>query len=210
MKKIFLLTSILFISLTFVCGQEEKETEMKTVFRKGSTTIGGFGGMMMHVTLFEGHPNFMMGGGGGIMLNHYFYFGGYGMGNTTPSQIAKSDYAVLELEDNEEYILNFGYGGLYTGLVLGWKSPVHFNFGIGYGWGALTVNNSNFNTDYNVISDNLLVILPFAKVELNMTKFFRIAMGGNYRWVNGVELQGYKNSSFSSPSFQVDFMFGAF
>jgi hypothetical protein len=58
--------------------------------------------------------------------------------------------------------------------------------------------------------DEFLVIEPGANVILNVTKFFRLSLGGSYRFVSDVELRGLRNSDLDGFSLNLVGKFGRF
>jgi hypothetical protein len=73
------------------------------------------------------------------------------------------------------------------------------------GWGNLSLKN-----DYNKIEDPVFVINPIIEIEANITRFFRMSIGGNYRIVQDVNFGEYKNSDFSGAGLFIGFKFGWF
>jgi hypothetical protein len=207
MKNLLSLLALLIVS--FTCFSQD-EDEIKTIFNEDVTHISGFGGPMMNFSTFDKNFSFFMGGGGGVLLNHKLYFGGMGYGMTTPSKIPQSKFEELGLFENGSYSLNFGYGGLWAGYIIGWKSPIHLNCSFFGGWGDVTLDQDNSILDLYLPSDEVFVFIPTVEIELNITQFFRIGIGANYRYVADVNLVGYNDLNFSSPSAVLNFKFGSF
>jgi hypothetical protein len=46
--------------------------------------------------------------------------------------------------------------------------------------------------------------------ELNITNFLRLALGGGYRFVTGVDISGLTNADVSGASLSLNFKFGGF
>jgi hypothetical protein len=77
-----------------------------------------------------------------------------------------------------------GYGGLYIEPVLMPSFPVHLSFPILLGAGGISYVSKEPNRDNNYIEDTeaFLLVEPSAEVELNLTRFFRLAVGATYRF----------------------------
>jgi hypothetical protein len=54
------------------------------------------------------------------------------------------------------------------------------------------------------------LLLGYVNLMLNVSKNFRIGLGGSYRFVNGVDLVGLDNDDISGPSASLTFKFGKF
>ena len=55
-----------------------------------------------------------------------------------------------------------------------------------------------------------LVMEPEVAVEANVVSFMRVALGGSYRYVTGVEQPGLSSANLSSPAASLAFKFGVF
>ena len=115
------------------------------------------------------------------MINHTIIIGGggYGLVNDLPAG---------QTATGKDRYVNFGYGGMTLGLVLGSNRLVHLTAhsliglgGIGYRYHDWT----GLNLGEDSVHDVVFVIQPTLGVELNVTRFFRIAAGGSYRYVIG-------------------------
>lgn len=187
MKK-FVSVVLLVLTTTIVFSQEDGEFE--TLFGEG-TSFSGFGGPWMTFTTINGEFAHMMGGGGGVLLNKSFYFGGYGYGLTNN---------ISHLNET----IDFGYGGLMAGYIFNSNKALHPMIGLQMGWGDISFRDTE-------ISDQVYVLSPQVELEMNMTRFFKIGLGAEYRYVMGVEsLTGLSDTDFSGFSGRLSFYFGWF
>ena len=209
MKKLILLFCAVTIGIgafsQILTSPPEEEDDFKTIFDGQKIKISGFGGPFMRFGSIDGEFAHFMGGHGGILLND-FYVGGYGMGLT--NHISGDKY-------NQDYTVEFGHGGLMTGINIFGKKAIHPNFYTLFGWGSATIKEDyedDFDFYDNVIDDDesIFVIEPSLEIEMNFTRFFRVALGGSYRFVTGVDLVGYDDADFSGPSASLSFRFGWF
>lgn len=203
MKKISLLI-ITFFTITLTSFAQE---EPQTLFKSENTKIGGFGGPIIEMSGIDGDVGLFVGGGGGVILNN-FYIGGYGTGLTTNP---KRD---IELDgQTQSRRLNFGHGGLWLGYDFKANRLLHLTLSTKIGWGAITYIrdvNGIPSPDFLDPRDDVFVLTPEIGVEMNMTKFFKIALTGSYRWVNGLDLSYTDNEQLSSPGVNLTFKFGWF
>lgn len=203
---IAVLFSLLFIN---VRAQEDQE-EIKTIFDQGVHRISGFGGPFMYFSTFHKDFAHFMGGGGGVLINNKFYLGGFGFGLTTSHPVPTSQYDRLNLDLNTDYKYDFGYGGLMFGYIFGWSNAIHLTVGFQGGWGAISIRNPNDFTDWDFEADPVYVLSPLAEVEMNITRFFRIGVGANYRYVGDVDFSNLDDMDLSSPGVYLSFKFGWF
>jgi hypothetical protein len=212
MKKIF--AFCLFV-IVFQGGLFAQDDEFRTIFGERIRKVGGFGGPMMSFTQFNDEFAHMMGGGGGILLNRQLFFGGYGMGMTTPISPESPIYKGSEF--------HYGHGGFWYGLVISPASSVHPAISLQTGWGNISIEDEddddwdlddldwNMDNHHDRIKDNVFIINPALEIEFNITKFFKMGLGANYRFVFGTnKLIGYSDKDFSSPGGFVSFKFGWF
>lgn len=194
MKRLFFL--LLGICLITGLIAQEEEDEFQTLFGEKSIRITGFGGPFMNFSMLDGKFSHLMGGGGGVLINDFF-FGGYGLGltNSIPFQ-------------DTGYELGFGHGGFWLGYNFMANRMIHPVFHMRIGWGEISQRQS----DGEKINpgDNIFVFTPTLELELNVTQYFKLAVGGNYRFVTFVEEPDYSNKDFIYPGVFLSFKFGWF
>lgn len=205
-NQIFILSLLLLLLASGVLWAQEDD--FRTIFNrddkdKKDWRISGFGGPIMQFTSVQGNFAHMMGGGGAVTIND-FYFGGYGLGMTTQ---------VPYKNQEDEFHLDFGHGGLWFGYVLKPNSPVHLDFSTLMGWGAVsrTLNTEDFDIE-PASSDPVFVITPVMEVELNFSRFFRLGAGASFSYVSGAGISrtAYTWKDFGNPAFFLSFRFGYF
>lgn len=191
MKKIFAIILSLFITASLYC----QDQEIQTLFGYG-TRISGFGGPFMSFTMVNNEFAHMMGGGGGVLLGDFF-LGGYGEGLTN---------YIEDIEGGDK--IEFGHGGFWTGYSFFGVKPLHPTFSLQVGWGNISLQDpEGWDTYYN---DNIFVVNPTIELEMNFTKFFRLSIGGHYRFVTGVDASILTNQDMSGPGVFLGFKFGWF
>lgn len=186
--------TLLFCALTFGL-----QAQQQTLF-DDLDVVGGFGAPIVEIGSINGEVGADVGGGGALVLDRLF-IGGYGMGTDYP------EYRVEEGEYAGQYNIRFKHGGLWFGYIAEQDRLVHLYSSLKIGWGK-----SQLRADKDaVLTDRNFVMIPEIGVEVNLTDFFKLALTGGYRWVNGIsKLPGLDNSSFSSPIGVLTFRFGGF
>ena len=200
-KTIFTLL-IAFLSVVSLQAQEGDE-EMKMLFKKkdksGNEKManGGYGSFSIGYTQIDNKDAMLLGGRVAWIANHRFALGlaGRGFFNNLDSK----SYYDNNYDPNKDpnYALAGGYGGVFFEPIVAWSSPVHVSFPILVGFGGVTATPVNWesygsgsyypnNYYYNV--DGFFVFEPGVDLEFNITKFFRIALGGSYRYTSDVYL----------------------
>jgi hypothetical protein len=193
---ISIMKKLLFIIIGFIIClnlSAQEDEEIQTLFGQG-TKITGFGGPFMNFTIMNGEFAHMMGGGGGVILNGFF-FGGYGAGLTN---------AIFE-DQNE---IEFGHGGFWTGFSILGSKPIHPAVSTQVGWGGISLKDPD---GWDIVyDDGVFVLNPMIEIEMNFTKFFRLCVGGHYRWVTGVNALNLTSQDMSGPGVFLGFKFGWF
>lgn len=205
----FVFALILFLKIaTFA---QDNEGRQETLFGKG-TGVSGFGGPIVEFSVAKGQFSVSNGGGGGVILNQSFFLGGYG--------ISTSNQLVISVP-NANYRLDFGHGGFWLGYINSHTKLVHFASSLRLGWGSVNMRDRNYGNNFNTRLSNCFVATPELGIEVNITRFFRIAATAGYRVVAGIseinftDAQGgitekVSNADFNSPMGSLTFKFGWF
>jgi hypothetical protein len=161
------------------------QTEKVETFLEGNIYAqGGFGGLGARVTNIDNKAECLAGGSVGYLINHHFNigFGGYGL----------TDGSFHRTLGGVERRLEMGYGGLNVGYTFAPNSLVHLSLqtllgagGIGYEYETDHWDKDHY--EKSVQGDAFFVVEPMLYLELNMTKWFRLDLGGGYRYVDGVD-----------------------
>lgn len=201
-----MMVSVLFVVPSLLFAQE---SEQETLFSSASDIEhGGYGCAVVKGTPIDGQTQLLLGGYGGWFVNHTFMigFGGYGMSSTL-----SASEAAPKLDGKTPYV-GMGYGGLVFEYTVNSDKLIHFTGqlllgvgGAGYSWG-----NQLIDTNSNAPSDSYFVAEFGANAELNVTSFFRLGVGGSYRFASGLDLVGLTDKDLSGPSGNLTFKFGKF
>lgn len=191
MNRLIFCFALFFAALT--SGQAQHET----LFNQ-ARIVGAFGGPITEYGL-SNDLSTSAGGGGALVINNFF-IGGYGM--------ASVDFDRL-YEDGEVEVLDMGHGGFWLGGTFQPYRLLHVYGSTRIGWGAMNIN-LNDNTSYREL-DKIFVATPEIGLELNVTRWFRLAGTVGYRYVAGVnEDRGLRGEDFSGAVAGVTLRFGWF
>ncbi|MBD3289817.1 hypothetical protein GF337_13505 [candidate division KSB1 bacterium] len=195
--------NLLLVLMTFTIafsahGQDDTETLIS-----GDIKSGGYGGPAVKIGQINGENGVFVGGQGGWIINHQFVLGGGGYGLT-------NDILIQGIDSPEDLYLNFGYGGLFLEYIIAPKRLIHFTVNSMIGAGGVSFRDKDYEgtDDYN--NDSFFVLEPGVSAVLNLHKHVRITVGGNYRWISGVDMAGIGDSDLSGTTFEVRLKFGSF
>jgi hypothetical protein len=214
---------ILFLIVTGLCslqGYSQEQTSssqnnlnpqppkqnINTLFGKNGSKIehGGWGGFTMGYTKIAGKDAFLSGGRGGWLIDHRFTLGlaGYGF------------FSNVDLDGQyqptiDNYSLGGGYGGLLLEPIIAPFRPVHISIPIIIGGGsAFVIDEMNWHGNYHGYNDYTSYAACFVlesgiDIEVNVVKFFRVALNASYRYTSNLSLDYYSIlglKEFSIPS----------
>ena len=194
MKKIIF---VLLIAFSLPAAAQEE------TLISGNIESGGFGGPVVKMTTINGENAILVGGRGGWIINHSFILGagGYGLVTDVDAKVTDSVHQFVEM----------GYGGIELEYIASSNDLVHLSVGVLVGGGGIGYKREDsdaFNSPYK--KNAFFVLEPNANVNLNVTRFFRIAAGISYRYVSGLKSVVSTNNDLSGPSGVLTFKFGKF
>lgn len=210
MKKIVLLTlsAVFIFSCTF---SQEKEEEIQTIFSRVSSN-GIYGGLSMGYSEIDNRHAFMLGARGAWIINHSL---AVGLGGKVFAN--EYEYNVLEGEDVN---LQGGYGGFLIEPILGGQQRIHLAVPILIGAGGIVhadeYHHDRYYDDYyshrDYINDSeaFFVLEPGVELELNLLRFFRVSLGGYYRYTSQIDLYDTPSDVLNGFSYEIAFKFGKF
>lgn len=187
-----LLLTFLFTDLSFA------QTETLAGRTRGG---GGFGGPFMEVGRITGNVGTSVGGGGAGIFGDVF-FGGFGFG-------ASYGDAIVGGRRNR---VTMGAGGFWMGYTPQIRKLVHPYTSLKIGWGGVHVQPPNATSGDEKYSDRITLLQPELGMEVNITRWFRLAISGGYRFISGVNSLpgGLSNNDFRSLTGNLTFRFGGF
>jgi len=186
---------IFFGALPFLLNaQKADESDGYQTLFGNNVSYGGYGALTLGYTQLGNFDAFSPGIKGAWLIGHSIGIGIEGTGF-----ISELTTGIIE---NEEYsFITGGYGGLMIEPILFGMKPIHVTLPLVIGAGAIvfessenyspTYPNNQYHTDY----DQFFIIKPGIEVEMNVTRFFRLAVGASYRFTNEVNLTTNINGS---------------
>jgi opacity protein-like surface antigen len=213
MKKTIILSALLILLYSAAFSQDPefeyyKSKEIKTLLGRNRTG-GGYGAFSAGYSVIDNKHAVLFGGKFGWLASHSI---GIGIGAT--GFINEFHY---EPSLDKDVFLAGGYGGLYIEPILMPRSPVHLSFPVLLGAGGISYVSKESDLNDNLIEDSeaFLLIEPAAELELNLTRYFRFAIGASYRFPTSfnVGLSGSPKANAESirgMSYMATFKFGKF
>lgn len=182
---------------------QQSAQQEQTIFSK-TKLRGGWGGTDFSISNVKNHAGYGAGGSIGLIFNS-LSVGLFGHGEA---------YDGFR-QDDREYALTLGYGGLMAGYAYPTKKSLHLTGTLKLGAGAVAMarkyNDWDWEIDENDINDAIFVVLPEVGVELNLTHWMRMCATAGYRFVDGFEGMIELNSKdLNAPVFGLNFRFGWF
>ena len=207
MKKLTLMLILGFGFLMATAQEDNQNDQISTIFSK-SRRNGGYGALSFNYTQIDGKDAFLMGARGSWIMGHSFAIGLGGCGF-----INDVNYHNW-LNNNMDYNLAGGYGGLYLEPIIAPRFPVHISipvlFGVGGisniadqpNWGNWMLNDSN--------NDVYLVFEPSVELEFNMTRHLRLAGSIGYRFTSKIEMENVDPDILEGTNIGIIMKFGRF
>lgn len=213
MKKFLLIPVLFILAICSSYAQDPefeyyKSKEIKTLLGRGKPG-GAYCSFTTGYSVIDGRHAILFGGRFSWIASH-----SVGIGAGATGFINEFHY---EPSLNRDVFLTGGYGGIYIEPILLPRSPVHLSFPVLFGAGGISFisEDADFNNNFIEDSKAFLLIEPSAELELNLTRFFRIAFGASYRFPTqfDVGLPGTYTidvESLKTMSYMVTLKFGKF
>ena len=207
------LVSVFVMFACMFSAQAQEETLLS-----GGLESGGYGGPAVRFSPVKGEFGILVGGYGGWLVNHSLLIGGGGYGLVNEIRAEKTAEDLYSYNGRPLY-LNIGYGGLVLEYILAPTRVAHVYASALIGAGGVNYRRSFMNDDGwdpypgSTFSDTdtFFILEPGLFVELNVTSWFRLSLGGTYRYVTGINhLVGISNSDIGGPSGGITLKFGSF
>ncbi|HEY5615467.1 MAG TPA: hypothetical protein VIL52_05550 [Bacteroidota bacterium] len=202
-----LILFLIILSTLPVLAQEQ------TLIGADDVEHGGYGALVIKFTSVNDDFGVLLGGRGGWIINHTFSIGaaGYGLANNVRAH-SPGPFG-------QEFV-DFGYGGLDLEYISNSDNLIHLSIHALVGAGAVGFRYGFGNNDNdwdNVFDHNdahqydaFFVVEPGINVDLNITGWFRVSLGAEYRYIGGVSSGATTNANLRGPSGMLTFRFGKF
>jgi hypothetical protein len=193
-------TAIKWMGAVCIAGAAASSASAKdTLIDLENARIGGFGGPLFKVSQIKNSETFEIGGMGGATFTtgkHSLMLGGGGYG------------LVNEISWDDNNRLEVGYGGLMLGYTYDPEALVHIDTYLLLGAGGATVIDARDASNPVELGSFLITELT-TQVEVNVTDFMEIGVGGSYRLTTDPDITGLSASDLSKPSVHISFQFGS-
>lgn len=213
MRNLFL---ALFFSMSFLSwGQDStaasttpapaqsQDDEPQYIFGSGEFT-GGWGGLSVKGSHIDGLDAVFIGAKGGVMFDDHITIGLAGSWFVSP--------VGQGIQDTISFV--GGQGGFFIEPAILAKKPVHFTVPLIIGAGGIAHNvvwDEDTNNENKVTNGSAFFLFePGLTLEMNMTKFMRIQLGGSYRFAYGLNLEGVDSQALNDWTAELCLKFGAF
>ncbi len=210
---------VLIISLVFSEALKAQDGEMQTLFGNGRLS-GAYGAFDMKVSPVNDEINLLLGGQAAVIFNEHAYIGVAGYGLSTREKFDGIDARLPENDPNRDIRIDmsgFGYGGLLFGYTISPNSLIHIDIPVVIGAGGvdltddkITISDNDFTLKPSIESSAFFVAEPGLNIEINMARFFKLGLGGGYRYIYGTDLQNLQDSDLSGWTANVSMKFGKF
>ncbi len=212
MKKFILVMFGLLLGLISFCQKDEqtpqsstgKNDEYRTILG-GKGTNGAYGGISLQYTRIDQKDAFVGSLRGAWIINHCLALGVSGTGFI-------NDYH-YDYTSTYDMNLTGGYGGILLEPVLLPNFPAHLSVPLVLGMGAVTtVYYDPLYTWKNYLNqtDVFMVFEPGIELELNISRFFRFAVGAYYRITSDIDLADTSPDVLNGLSGGITLKFGKF
>ena len=215
MKTRILFTVIMTFGLFAMTFGQERTSEMQTIFgnRDHKTDHGGYAGLTVGYTQIDGNDVMTLGGRAGWLIDHHVTIGLAGKAFMN-SIFIEGNFAGAP--ENGLY-LSGGYGGLFIEPIIAPMFPIHVSFPVMIGGGGLVLNDHtwhDYDWEYDYYEpydwDSYFVVEPGVEIELNVVKYFRIAVGGSYRITSNLHVTEVPKNMMNGFNADVTLKFGKF
>ena len=187
----------------------EHDYEIKTLFG-GNHTNGFYISYDLGFANMDKNQTVETGGRLAWVVDHSVAIGLFGSGF-----VSASDFDKVINGSNSTLSLAGGYGGFLIEPIIMPKKPIHISLPImigvgGAGYDSYSYNNNSFEYYGNSSGDAFMMLKAGAEVELNLLKFLRLGIGAQYRYVYGLNLEGFGKNDLNGISATMAFKFGKF
>jgi hypothetical protein len=194
MKRLFFITAAMLLSYTGFA----QDAQIESLAGNGNTKIrvGGFGAPTIKFTTFDDQLGVLLGGYAGVMLNSRLMLGAgaYALVNNIEAPRTNAGDPTL--------YWNMWYTGFVPEYTINSNKLFHVAVGALIGGGGVMKNERYKGLDEteNFDFSGFFVGEPQVNLEMNITSYLRLAIGGSYRFVSGSKTTGITDEKLSGPA----------
>lgn len=192
-KTFTVIVTVVLLTIFNTSGLFAQDTE--DVKHDGYSTIfgdkvsyGAYGGIRVGYTQVADYNALTFGGRGAWIVGHSVAIGLAANIFITEST---NDYSTID----DWSSLSGAYGGFLLEPIFFGKKPVHFTLPMVVGIGAISYDGYDEYYSETTNTDEFFVFEPGVDIELNLTRFFRLAVGASYRMTSNVSIGIYDSST---------------
>jgi hypothetical protein len=207
----FVLTafSISLVAQNTIRISRDDDQKIHTIFKKEKRD-GFYGSLSTGYSLIDNKDGMTFSSRGCWIMDHFFSMG---IGGTAFINQLDNIPLGFDVTSSNEISLAGGYGGLIVEPIIFPLKPLHLSFPIMVGaGGAASFNDYEYFSSYSVYSngDFFWVVEPQAELELNLTRWFRLALYAGYRYTSDLNIEGISKDALRGYSFGVTTKIGLF
>ncbi len=188
----------LLLALAVLCtvpalAQDQK---IESLARGGKVRVGGFGAPAIKFTTFDDKMGVLLGGYAGVMLNSKLMLGAGAYALVNNIEAPRTHAADPTL------YWNMWYTGFVPEYTIKGNKLIHIAAGALIGGGGVMKSERYKEWDDHESLDysSFFVGEPHINLELNITSYLRLGIGGSYRFVKGSNTAGITDEKLSGPS----------
>ncbi|MDA3817310.1 MAG: hypothetical protein PF486_08030 [Prolixibacteraceae bacterium] len=188
--------------------EKNNDDEIQTIFKR-SNRDGFYGAISVGYSPIDNTDGMVFSSRGCWIMDRWF---GIGLGGTGfVNNLNQIEDYLLENSFNDRSYLAGGYGGIVIEPILASRKPVHLSFPILLGGGAIApVSDDTHTQPYSDIEDVYFVAEPGIELEVNFTKWLRIAAFATYRYTSDIDIENVSKDALRSYSAGLTFKVGLF
>lgn len=181
--------------------------EIQTLFKRHKRD-GFYGAVSMGYSPINNSHGIVLSARGCWILDQWFTIG---LGGTALSNSMNYDDVLLNNYTYDKTYLAGGYGGFIIEPILAPRKPIHLSFPILIGGGAAALIEENSQMmPYSKVEDVFFVAEPGIELEINFTKWLRVAFFATYRYTTDIEISDVRGDALRSYSTGLTFKAGLF
>lgn len=217
MKRFITILGIIAVCASFAFAEDvvtekpaKKDKAPATLFGSKDMTFSGYGAPTVRFGNAAGKWAVYHGMRGGLIINDSFVIGAGGMCLAYPYDREELTGRVYTGTEDRTA---FGYGGMLFEYHFFPKDLINFSVGTLIGGGSAGFHGGDMDRGSGMgwRGGNIFFVTePEVMAYVNVTRFFRIGAGVTYRFVNGIDISGLKDSDFRGLNGSLLLAFGWF
>lgn len=215
MKTTISLLTVFFAFLIVCQAQEEEEAivfddtpKARKTFTDDKSTQGVYLGLSALYGQINDEDAIFFGMEIGYLVNHSFAIGLAGVGFLSDQNLD------IPINDDNDFLLAGGYGGLLVEPILMGHQKVHLSFPVLLGVGAAGFSEYDDRDPFGDYREDewdvLLVAEPGVNVGFHISRVFQLDLSAKYRITNEVDLNLYDGNDLNGFSGGIALKFGLF